>query len=169
MGFLRRLLGGGEPRPTATPAPSSGDDHERVDLRGELPEGHKHVVQGPPLAAVGESFYRDAIEAAVGQRPEGHYAIVDAAIALDPDNPVDPGAVAVLIGGRVCGHLSRADAAKWRPVLTWYAERGVIPVARGDVRGGWRQPDGTWADFGITLYIASPEDLAQRQRVRTEG
>jgi hypothetical protein len=81
MGFLRRLLGGGEPRPTATPAPSSGDDHERVDLRGELPEGHKHVVQGPPLAAVGESFYRDAIEAAVGQRPEGHYAIVDAAIA----------------------------------------------------------------------------------------
>jgi collagen type III alpha len=138
-------------------------------MRRELPDGYKHVVQGPPLPVVGESFHRDAIERVVGRRPEGHYAIVDAAIALNPENPVDPEAVAIWIGGQLCGHLSRADAAKWRPVLGWYAERGIVPVARGDVLGGWRQSDGTWADFGITLYVATPEDLSQRQRAGTEG
>jgi hypothetical protein len=171
MDLLRRILGGSSARPASTlnaPQPD-GVDRERRDLRGELPPGHRHIVQGTAIDVVGESFYRDAIEAAVGRRPEGQRAIVDAVIAVNPDNPVDPSAVGVWIGGRLCGHIARADAPSWRPVLAWYAERGITAVARGDVRGGWRKADGTWADFGITLYIASASALLERQRLGKEG
>lgn len=164
MGILRRLFGG----PPAAPEPSAsvppGDARVRVDLRVTLPPGFEQLPQGPAVKVVGESFHRDAIEAIVGQRPEGHRTIVDAAIAFDPGNPVDPAAVGVWIGGAICGHLSRADAKEWQPIVASYAARGSVPVARGDVSGGWRQPDGTWAEFGITLYAATPRDLAVRQR-----
>jgi ssDNA-binding Zn-finger/Zn-ribbon topoisomerase 1 len=166
MGFLKRLFGAAATAPAERPASTVPDidARERLDLRGELPPDCEVLVQGPPVKVVGESFYRDAIEAAVGLRPEGHRTIVDAAIVLDPDNPVDTDAVAIWIGGRVCGHLSRADAVEWRPVVAWYAHHRITPVARGDVNGGWLQPDGTWADYGITLYVAAPRDLAARQR-----
>jgi hypothetical protein len=165
MGFLRRLLGGSS-APATEPIPTlpATDTRERLDLRGELPPGCEVLVQGPPVKVVGESFYRDAIQAAVGLRPEGHRTIVDAAIVLDSLNPVDPGAVAIWIGGQVCGHLSRADAVEWHPVIAWYAHNYITPVARGDVNGGWLMEDGTWANYGITLYVATPQDLAARQR-----
>jgi hypothetical protein len=165
MGFLRRLLGGSS-APATEPIPTlpATDTRERLDLRGELPPGCEVLVQGPPVKVVGESFYRDAIQAAVGLRPEGHRTIVDAAIVLDSLNPVDPGAVAIWIGGQVCGHMSRADAVEWHPVIAWYAHNDITPVARGDVNGGWLMEDGTWANYGITLYVATPQDLAARQR-----
>jgi ssDNA-binding Zn-finger/Zn-ribbon topoisomerase 1 len=170
MGFLRRLLGGpSAPATPAIPTVPVNDTRERLDLRAELPPSCEVLVQGPPLKVVGESFYRDAIQAAVGLRPEGHRTIVDAAIVLDPDNPVDPGAVAIWIGGQLCGHLSRADAVQWQPVIAWYAHNHITPVARGDVNGGWLIADGTWADYGITLYVATPRDLAARQRLIDSG
>ena len=185
MGFLRRLFGG-QAAP-ATERPASGlrpgseaqsgrsatekppPDRPRIDRRGPLAPGCKKVIQGPPLEVVGESFHRDAIEAFLGISPDGHSAIVDAVLALEPSNPFDPHAVAVSVGGRVVGYLAKADAAAWRPVLAWYAERGITPVARGDVLGGWRKNDGTWADFGITLHVASPDTLAERQGSGKEG
>lgn len=106
------------------------------DRRGPLAPGCKKVIQGPPLEVVGESFHRDAIEGFLGRSPDGHSAIVDAVHALEPSNPFDPHAVAVSVGGRVVGYRAKADAAAWRPVLAWYAERGITPVARGDVLGG---------------------------------
>ena len=60
------------------------------------------------------------------------------------------------------GYLRRSDARLYGPVMEWCRTQGFAPVVRGDVRGGWRQDDGTWADFGITLYVASPNKLLGR-------
>jgi collagen type III alpha len=149
--WLRRLL---TPRVVGAPP-----DRERIDLRRPLEAGQRHLLQGPGLDVVGESRYRDSIEAAVGRRPGGHKTTVDAALVAEPDNRYDPRAIAVHIGGKKCGYLSREDAPRYAPVLAWAVEQGFIPMVRADVRGGWRSDDGTWADFGIRLYVASPEKI----------
>lgn len=158
MGFLRRMFGG-----SSTQAVVELPIRERRDFRSQsLPAGHDHLIQGPALEAVGESQYQDAIDKFVGRRPEGHNDIVDAAMVWEPKNQYDPNAVAVQIGGRTCAYLARADAKRYRPVMEWCRSEGFVPVVRGDVRGGFRQPDGTWADFGIRLYVASPDKLLGR-------
>lgn len=139
-------------------------DRQPIDLRAELPAAHQRLPEGPPVLVVGESHHREAIEAAVGQRPAGHDTTIDAVMALEPDNPYDRNAVAVMLAGRVCGYIAREDAARWGPILAWFAEQGVTPVVRARVKGGWREERDRWADFGITLYVASPKDLAARQR-----
>jgi hypothetical protein len=160
-----------KPGPTADPGPRFevvfvpapvGPEHERIDLRGDLPPGHRYLIQGPGLEVVGESRYRAEIERAVGQRPEGHRTIVDAALVAEPGNPYDANAIAVMIAGRRVGYLSRNDAARYQPVMAWCVSEGFTPVVRGDVRGGWQQDDGSWADFGIRLYVSSPDKLIGR-------
>jgi hypothetical protein len=158
MGFLRRLFGG-----SSTHAAEELPARERRDLRSQsLPAGHDYLIQGQGLEVVGESQYRAAIERAVGRRPEGHNDIVDAMMVWEPTNRYDPNAIAVQMDGQTCGYLARADAKRYRPVMEWCQSEGFVPVVRGDVHGGFRQPDGTWADFGIRLYVASPNKLLGR-------
>ena len=140
----------------------SADERERVDLRGELPADAVQLIQGAGVEVVGESQYRGAIEAVVGRRTAGHKTIVDAALVWEPENRHDPNAIAIKIVGRTCGYLGRADAVRYRPVMEAYRARGQVPYVRGDVRGGWRQDDGSWAHFGITLYVANPDKLLER-------
>lgn len=187
MGFLRRLFGSkpAEPPPPELRVRSSGtsivisfgdDDEdedepprpevERRDLRAErLPDGFRHLIQGGSIDVVGESQYRAAIERAVGQRPEGHRDVVDAALVWEPSNPYDENAMAVQIEGQTCGYLPREVAKRYRPVMEWSRDEGFVPVVRGDVGGGWRQADGSWADFGIRVYVASPRKLLGREVV----
>lgn len=87
---------------------------------------------------------------------------MNTALVPEPNNRHDPNAIAIVIGGRTYGYLSRADAKRYKPVMEWARERGFVPCSRADVYGGWRQQDGTWADFGITLYVASPEKILSR-------
>jgi hypothetical protein len=163
MGFLRRLFGGSSEQPAKQPVATEIPERERRDLRStSLPAGHRHLIQGPPLDVVGESQYRGAIENAVGRRAEGHQDIVDAAMVWEPSNRYDANAVAIQIEGRTCGYLPRADAKRYRAVMEWCRAEGFVPVVRGDVHGGWRQEDGSWADFGIHLYVASPSKLLGR-------
>jgi len=145
--------------------PAPLDDRERVDMRAPLATGYSYLIQGPPVSVVGESRYRNAIEGYVGRRADGHKTIVDAALVAEPDNPHDANAIAVEFGGQRVGYLSRGDAIRYKPVMDWCRAEGFIPVVRGDVRGGWQEDDGTWADFGITLYVASPEKLLGRAPV----
>lgn len=154
MGFLRRLFGGTPPTP---------QERQRLDLRSEaLPDGYRRLVQGPALDVVGESNYRAAIETVVGRRPEGHQDVVDVALVWEPDNAYDPNAIAVQIAGRTCGYIPRPDAARYRQVMEWCRAEGFVPVVRADVSGGWQQADGSWAHFGVRLYVASPDKLLGR-------
>ena len=38
-------------------------------------------------------------------------------------------------------------------------------MVRGDVSGGWEKDDGSWADFSIRLYVATPDELSGRTHV----
>jgi hypothetical protein len=81
---------------------------------------------------------------------------------VEPDNPYDENAIAVQLAGRTCGYIPRVDAQRYRPVMEWCRAEGFLPVVRADVRGGGQRNDGSWMDFGITLYVASPDKLLGR-------
>lgn len=169
MGFISDLIAGLRgTTPGTKPPPSKAratvsTDRQAQDFRAAtLPPGFERLIQGPPLNVVGESHYRAKIERVVGRAAEGHADIVDATLVAEPTNKHDPNAIAVQLGGVTCGYLSRTDAKRYGPVVEWATTRGVTPVVRGDVKGGWRDEYGEWADFGIVLYVASAEKILGR-------
>lgn len=153
MGFLRRLLGRQAPPPEAVPEerPATLDLGDR---RGELPAGGFALASGPGMEVVGESHYREAITQVVGVRPAQAIKLVtQAALMAEPTNPYDTNAVGVWIEGRKVGHLARADAAAFAPVLARLTARQLTGYGRADIYGGWALAGGGQADCGITLYI----------------
>lgn len=151
MGMFTRLLGG-EGR-------ASQERQARHVPAAPRPIAYRRLTAGPALDVVGESFHRDAIEAAVERRPEGHREVVDAVLEAEPDNEFDPNAIAVRIAGQRCGYLSRADAVRYRPVVQSCRADGVVPVVRADLVGGGLRNDGSQADYGVRLHIGSPARL----------
>lgn len=156
MGFLRRLLGS-QPEPI----PDPGERPPTFDLgdqRGELLATGFALASGPGMDVVGESHYRDAISGIVGgTRREAVRLVTWAALVPEPENQYDPNAVGVLIGGVKVGHLSRGDAAAFAPVLARLTAAGLIGHGRADIYGGWDRGPSDRGDYGITLYVGSPE------------
>jgi HIRAN domain len=115
-----------------------------------------------PLEVVGESRYQDALWKIVGgRRGDPVRYETEAVLEPEPDNPYDPNAIKVLIGGAVVGYLSREDAATFRPGLLGLME--ASPTARvaleASIVGGGPRADGIGflgvfldhnpADFGV--------------------
>jgi hypothetical protein len=162
--FLKRLFG----QPAATA--SERDGPQRSDVRGELPDNALDLYSGPPREVVGESHYRGAIErAAGGARREGVKVVAWAALIPERDNPYDANAVAVHIEGAKVGHLSREEAANFRPLLERIAAANRVAYCRADVYGGWNRPRNDAGDYGITLYVAGPDRQAERVAVEVDG
>lgn len=160
MSFLRRLLGS-QPEPAATQDPEAIERPPTFDLgdqRGELPPGGFSLASGPGMAVVGESHYRDAIAGIVGgTRREAVKLVTWAALVPEPENPYDPKAVGVRINEAKVGYLSRGDAAAFEPVLARLTSAGLVGYGRADIYGGWDLGPTEQGDYGITLYIGSPE------------
>ncbi len=94
-----------------------------------------HVLGGDTtLEVVGESFNQEALLAVAGCPPNDGVR-VDAHAVLVPqfDNPHDANAIAIQIGGFHVGHLSRADAAIYRPGLLRLMADGRHVVLRGSI------------------------------------
>jgi hypothetical protein len=115
-----------------------------------------------PLEVVGESRYQDALWKIVGgRRGDPVRYETEAVLEPEPDNPYDPNAIKVLIGGVVVGYLSREDAAAFRPGLLGLIE--ASPTGRvaleASIVGGGQRTDGIGflgvfldhdpADFGL--------------------
>lgn len=134
------------------------------DHRGDLPaDAFALDASGGGYEAVGESFCRDAIAAAVGgSRAEAVKFITWAALVREPDNPYDANAVAIVIGGRKAGYLAKKDAADFAPVLDRITASGLTAYGRADIFGGWDRGPADRGDYGITLYIGPPEAQAKR-------
>jgi hypothetical protein len=114
LGFLRRLLGGGQQQPDRPSAwsPEQRPAWMRDGMEVELCEGRED------LEVVGEASYQDNLWRIVGGRhsPDGRVREdVYAVLAAEPDNPYDANAVAVWIQGLKVGYLSREDARRYRP------------------------------------------------------
>lgn len=158
MRFLRRS------EPAADEERHFVDFVDLGDLRGDLPaDAFAMDASGGGYEVVGESHYRDAIAAAAGgERREVVKFIAWAALVHEADNPYDGNAVALLIHGRKVGHLSRADAAAFAPVLDRIAAAGLVAYGRADTFGGWNRSPSDRGDYGITIYIGPPDAQAAR-------
>lgn len=174
MAFLQRLLGR---RSSATVKPTPGrlkatafvpTPHTRhrtppfVNRRGDVPaNGHKLRGKGR-VKPTGASHYQDALGAAAGERTTAGVNVgVLAALVPEPSNRFDKQAVAVQVGGRTVGHLSREDARAYRPILDKHAAEGKVPFCNATIRGGWDRGCGDVGSYGIDLELASPEALAE--------
>jgi tetratricopeptide (TPR) repeat protein len=153
---------------------------QRTDVSASsLPPERDSVPSGPPLdvvlyggghdlEVVGESFYQDALWRVVGARTsERVRREIEAVLLAETDNPYDESAISVWINGMKVGHLSRDDAAAYRPgLLTLQAREGKSIALRGVIVGGGVRLDGpgflgVWmshdpADFGIAALVPPP-------------
>jgi hypothetical protein len=166
LGFLRRLLGGGQHQPDRHSgwSPEQRPSWMRDGMEVQLCEGRED------LEVVGEASYQDNLWRIVGGRraPAGRVREeVYAVLAAEPDNPYDANAVAVWIHGLKVGYLSREDAERYRPGLLALEQEHGKPIAlAGVIAGGGMRADGPGrlgvflehdpADFGLRLMPMSP-------------
>jgi hypothetical protein len=120
------------------------------------------------LEVVGESRHQDALWEIVGgfrREPVRHPC--DALLIPEPDNPVDPNAIRVLVDGRHIGYLSGHDAEVYLPGLQrLMASSATSHVAlEGQIVGGGERGNGIGslglfldhnpADFGLAPHYTS--------------
>lgn len=103
-------------------------------------------------AIVGESHYQQALEAAAGSRSQRRRVQVEAALVPEDDNPHDPQAIRIEIGGRRVGYLSRDDARAWRRYLAGQGQAGARALCQAEISGGGQGRDGlkylgVWLDL----------------------
>jgi hypothetical protein len=160
MGFLCKLLGGGEQAPDRQTAwaPEQRPAWMRDGMEVQLYEGGRVTLE-----VVGEASYQDNLWRIVGghRSPEGRVREdVFAVLAAEPDNPYDPNAVAVWIQGLKVGYLSRENAQRYRAGLLALEQQHGKPIAlAGVIAGGGMRADGPGrlgvfldhdpADFGL--------------------
>jgi DNA-directed RNA polymerase subunit RPC12/RpoP len=166
MGFLRRLLGGGE-QPPDRPSASSADQRPawmRDGIEVQLCEGRED------LEVVGEASYQDNLWRVVGGRGllEDRVRVdVYAVLVAETDNPYDANAVSVWVQGLKVGYLSRDDARRYRPGLLALERKHGKPIAlAGAIVGGGIRADGPGrlgvfldhdpADFGLRPMSPPP-------------
>jgi hypothetical protein len=131
LGFLRRLLGGGQHQPDRPSAwsPEQRPAWMRGGMEVQLCEGRED------LEVVGEASYQDNLWRMVRGRhsPDGRVREeVYAVLSAEPANPYDANAVAVWIQGLKVGYLSREDARRYRPGLLALEQQHGKPIALTD-------------------------------------
>ena len=96
------------------------------------------------LEVVNESHHQDELWEMVGGRTTNPVRQETVALLIpDPDNPYDANAIEVRIDGLIIGHLSREDAATYRPGLIELMRRTDPPLIAltGMIVGGGRRGD----------------------------
>jgi len=99
---------------------------------------------GETLEVVGESHHQDELSELVGGRTNDPVRQETIALLIpNPDNPYDANAIEVRIDGLIIGHLSREDAATYRPGLIELMRRTDPPLIalNGMIVGGGRRGD----------------------------
>lgn len=169
MDILRSLFGG-KPSGGRTdlgqnrPPPSPSHPTEIDDRRTGVPEGALALLAGAGgIDIVGEASYRSTIEDAVGGRHrDGVKMYLTASIHAEPTNEFDNDAVVIELGGRTVGHLARADAQRYKRAFIRLTERGQVGSCSAQIRGGWDRGGGDTGEYGVTVYIDTPERLAEQ-------
>lgn len=150
---MRRMLGGG-----AQAVPASGPiAPDAVRARALIfDRSDAHVVE-----VVGESFHQRELEALAGGRgPDGvERSEHVAGLMMEPSNPVDRNAIEVQINGMAVGHLSRADAIAYHPVLERLARNRLMMGCPAVLTGGWDRGDGDRGSIGVRLPVGTPANL----------
>jgi hypothetical protein len=126
-----------------------------------LLEGHEIVD------AVGESHYQTALLRACGaSRGEDVHFACRAHLVPEPDNPYDENAVAVHVSGARVGHLARAEAARWQPMLLRLTEQGEVAMCEAVIAG--HPSDGATDNLGIFLHLPSLAEARTQLALRRQ-
>lgn len=117
---------------------------------------------GDWVQVVGEAHHQEALSAICGGKTEsGHSLSTTAVLVMEPDNPHDSNAIAVIAGGNRVGYLGRQDATAYRPVLEALEKRGQVGACQAEIRGGWDRGGGDEGHFGISLNLGPPESCLE--------
>lgn len=120
-----------------------------------MADGMSAVLLGgrEALDVVGESQYQDNLRRLAGgaERSVSVRVKVKAILAPEPENPYDRNAVGVWVDGLRVGHLSREDAARYRPGLLALQEKHGRPVALSGVVVGRGAREGGRGRLGVFL------------------
>jgi hypothetical protein len=130
------------------PGPDTPQDWPPASALELAPDGYRAVV--------GESFHQDVLAATapICTPGEGGRPMFRAVLVAEPDNRFDPNAAAVHSPAGKVGHLSRRDAADYRPVFEAIAARGATGgVCDAFLNGG---PPGK--TFGVVLRLSPAPD-----------
>jgi len=168
-GFLHRLFGGRNDQarstPSARPSPSA-EQPARRRIEATLYSGHE------TLEVVGESHYQETLWDVVGGRRSEPVRYESVALLIpDPENPYDPNAIEVRIDGLLVGHLSREDAAAYRPGLIRLMQDNATPLValHAAIVGGGRRNGrvgylGVFLDHDPADFGLQPHDVITGQR-----
>jgi len=133
-------------------------------------------ITGPHVVdVVGESFYQETIEKICGGRTEegvDHECI--ATLRRNPNNPHDPNAIEVHIGGKQVGHTAKEMTSKLQDFLRQCDEQGIEASCGARVMGGWDRGGGDRGHFGVQLHLrditsASPDEVLALERKPAGG
>jgi hypothetical protein len=137
-------------------------------FRPTLPEEVQEVnltalalPDGETVEVVGESHYQDELREVCGSsRWEEVRCEVTAGLVAEPDNPYDPNAIMVVIGGMKVGYLSRGDALDYQPAMQQLQALGYDAGACGAMICG-RGPGSETSNLGVFLHLADPDELLE--------
>lgn len=154
MSFLRRLF-------------RQPDETRNATSRPESLKANATFGGSDSLEVVGESFYQEALKKVVGPTNEYVRLAVSATLVPEIDNRHDPNAISVWITGLKVGHLSRGDAARFRPGLLGLQHQvdGAIALPGVIVGGGEDRPS-----YGVFLnYAPEAFNLVSDSSVRSRA
>jgi hypothetical protein len=131
-----------------------------VNLRRGLPADGVQLRGTGRVLVAGESRYRPAFLEVTGGRTKAGVSVgVLTALVPEPHNRKDPNAIAVLVGGLTIGHLDRADARAYSPVIDRLASERRVAYCNATIYGGWDRGGRDRGNFGVSLELASATSL----------
>jgi len=119
------------------------------------------------MRVVGESHYQSALSqmrrrCVPGAEGRPSFPVT---LVLEPDNPYDDHAVAVMSAAGQVGHLPRDDARRYGPTLLALQRTGYDGAScHALLNGGTRARP----NFGVTLCVAYPEDCELHLGIRSD-
>lgn len=119
------------------------------------------------MRVVGESHYQPALSQMRRRCVPGAEGrpSMPVTLVLEPDNPYDDHAVAVMSAAGQVGHLPRDDARRYGPTLLALQRAGYHGAScHALLNGGTR----TKPTFGVTLCVAYPEDCELHLGIRSD-
>lgn len=169
LGALRGEPAGIAAAPALLPPATASASADTTSVRATVYSG------GETLGVAGESYYQDALRQIMGSPATAGLRKSGVAVLVPQHgNPFDDNAVQVQIDGRPVGHLSRDDAALYRPGVLKLMEGGSHVALHATVSCGGGSSYGVFldhdpTDFGLPRSSASPVRAGQMRTGLSEA